>query len=72
MDYNDDCSYNCNYNQIYKMKNENINNSGYCIKYFKCDNLLLHNYKYNRIMFQSRTDDFNCVGNDNLFNYPNS
>ena len=72
MDYNDDCPYNCNCNQIYKMKYGQLKNTGYCIKYFKCNNILLHNYKYNFIMFQSGTDDFNCLGNDNFPGYSNS
>jgi len=72
MDNYDDRFANCNHIEIYKMKNENNKPVGCSIKYSKCNNIFLYNHKHDDSLFQSRTNDFNCIGNDNFTNHTNN
>lgn len=54
------------------MKYGNIKNIGHSLKYSKCNNLLLYNYKYNNCLFQSESIDFNSFRNDNLAHHANN
>ena len=54
------------------MKYGNAETIGFGFKYLKCNNLFLHNYKYNNILLQSESADFNSFGNDNFPDYTNN
>ena len=54
------------------MKHEKLKFSGYSVKYFKHNNIFLHNNKYNFPMLQPISNDFNCFWNDNFINNSNN